>query len=62
MDADISKQILTKATPGYGVYNVNQRIRNAFGDQYGLHYDSPPGGGTVACLVIPYLKTLPEEE
>ena len=39
MDADVSKQILTKATPGYGVYNVNQRIWNAFGDQYGLHLD-----------------------
>ncbi len=60
MDEDRSQQILTKATPGYGVYNVNQRIQNAFGRQYGLRYHFPPEGGTVACLTIPYLKEPPE--
>lgn len=60
MDEDRSQQILTKATPGYGVYNVNQRIQNAFGSQYGLRYHFPPEGGTVACLTIPYLKEPPE--
>lgn len=61
MDEDRSKQILTKATPGYGVYNVNQRIQNAFGSHHGLRYYFPPEGGTVACLTIPYLKKPPEK-
>lgn len=61
MDEDRSRQILTKATPGYGVYNVNQRIQNAFGSSYGLRYSFPPEGGTVACLTIPYLKEPPKQ-
>ncbi|MGN0315936.1 MAG: sensor histidine kinase [Fusicatenibacter sp.] len=60
MDEKVSSQILTKATPGYGVYNVNQRIQNAFGDKYGLHFFTPENGGTAACLTIPYLKELPD--
>lgn len=62
MEEDMTQQILTKATPGYGVYNVNQRIQNAFGNKYGLHYTSAIDNGTVAILRIPYLRVLPEEE
>lgn len=60
MDEDISRQILTKATPGYGVYNVNQRIQNVFGNNYGLQYTSALNNGTVVTLRIPYLKEMPK--
>lgn len=60
MDENVSQQILTKATPGYGVYNVNQRIQNAFGNNYGLQYTTALNNGTVVTLRIPYLKEIPE--
>lgn len=56
MEEDVARQILTKATPGYGVYNVNQRIRNAFGPGYGLCYSTAVDSGTAATIRIPYLK------
>lgn len=45
---------------GYGIYNVNQRIRMCFGDAYGLSYDSESGAYTRAILRLPY--TAKEEE
>lgn len=61
MDEDVARQILTKATPGYGVYNVNQRIQNAFGNAYGLCYTTAIDNGTAVAVRIPYLRELPAE-
>lgn len=38
---------------GYGIYNVNERIKLAYGKQYGLHYVSEPNILTKAILQIP---------
>ena len=38
---------------GYGLRNVDNRIRLYFGDEYGLHIVSEPGQGTVVTLTLP---------
>ncbi|CAB1254970.1 Histidine kinase [Ruminococcaceae bacterium BL-6] len=38
---------------GYGIYNVNERIKLYFGDEYGLFYESEAGKWTRAILRIP---------
>lgn len=34
----------------FGTLIVNDRVKIAYGDRFGLHYESRPGGGTVAVL------------
>lgn len=40
----------------YGLYNVNERIRLNFGEQYGIRLDSSYGEGTVADVILPMRK------
>ena len=47
-------------TDGYGIYNVNERIRLYFGEEYGLLYESEAGKWTRAILRIPQ-RDRPEE-
>lgn len=58
MDADTLSHIFEKhvrdtRSNGVGVSNVNERIRLFYGAEYGLQYESEPGKGTRAILVIP---------
>lgn len=46
---------------GYGIFNVNERIRLYFGAEYGLTLESQWQSGTVATLTLPKI-TLPEVE
>lgn len=39
---------------GYGIYNVNERIKIYFGAQYGLYYYSKSGSYTRAVIKLPY--------
>lgn len=45
------------STPGttgsYGLYNVNERIRLHFGDEYGITIESEPGVGTTSNIHLP---------
>lgn len=41
---------------GVGVYNVQARLQLYYGRQYGLCYESSPGGGTVAIVRIPDME------
>ena len=41
---------------GYGVRNINQRIKLCYGPEYGLTYNSSPGKGTLAIIKLPKLK------
>ena len=43
----------TDCEAGYGIYNVNERIRLFYGKEYGLHYESSFGHWTKAVLRIP---------
>ncbi|WP_123043363.1 cache domain-containing sensor histidine kinase [Cohnella candidum] len=38
---------------GYGIRNVQKRLKLHFGDRYGLFYESNPGGGVTARITIP---------
>lgn len=38
---------------GYGIFNVNERIRLYFGAEYGLMLESEYGRGTVAAVRLP---------
>lgn len=38
---------------GYGIFNINARIKIIFGEEYGLEFAGEEGKGTVARLVLP---------
>ena len=39
-----------------GFDHVNDRIKIAYGDEYGLHYEKRTGGGTVAVVRLKRLQ------
>lgn len=43
---------ITDHRDGYGIFNVNERIKLYYGEQYGLSYESLEGKGTRAILTI----------
>ncbi len=43
-----------------GVANVSQRIKQYFGEAYGLNYISTPGEGSIAEVWLPLLKSMEE--
>lgn len=43
----------TSSTHGYGVRNINERIKLFYGEQYGLEYISIPDKGTTVIIRIP---------
>ena len=45
--------ILSKSSNGYGVSNVNERIKLYYGEQYAVKIDSTPGVGTKVMLHLP---------
>jgi two-component system sensor histidine kinase YesM len=45
-----------RSNEGFGIQNVNKRIKLHFGDGYGLGFELRPGGGTRAILVIPAIS------
>lgn len=53
MPAEVLKTILVKDNDGYGVFNVDQRIKLYYGNQYGLMYSSAPGQGTTVTISLP---------
>ncbi len=50
-NGDIKKNEL-----GYGIFNVNERIKIIYGDEYGLNYKSVYGEGTIVELRHPIIK------
>jgi len=56
---DISKPC-KETDRGFGLANVNERIRMYFGPEYGLTIDSTPGEGTKVTVMIP--ATLEDHE
>ena len=51
---DISHKIEEKPS-GFGLTNVNQRIKMHFGEDYGMEISSTKGEGTTIRIVIPAL-------
>ena len=60
LQADLARG-LSVSREGYGIFNVNERIRLHFGAQYGLTLESTWGQGTVATVHLPCI-TLSEVE
>nr|WP_044913927.1 histidine kinase [Butyrivibrio sp. WCE2006] len=53
MDKNTLDNILTAETKGYGIRNVDQRIKLYFGQEYGISYESEMGIGTTATIKLP---------
>ncbi|MDO5403691.1 MAG: histidine kinase [Eubacteriales bacterium] len=49
------------SSTGYGIYNVNERVRLSYGEGYGLSLESEQNVYTKAVLKIPAVRTLEEE-
>ena len=43
----------TNSNSGYGIFNVNERIKLYYGTEYGLYFESVQGKWTKAVLIIP---------
>ena len=55
MDAETMEWLLDKPRDiqgGYGVYNVQERIKINYGSDCGISYESRPGSGTAAILKL----------
>lgn len=50
---EIPNRILPNEKHGYGIRNIDERIRLNYGSEYGLTYDSKPGEGTTVEIRIP---------
>ena len=53
MEEETLKNITTTETNGYGIRNVDQRIKLFFGEAYGVTYESELGVGTTATITLP---------
>lgn len=56
----IQKKILT-GKDIYGLYNVHERIRLNFGEEYGIDIQSTYGEGTMVRILLPCFEELPED-
>ncbi|MDO4867481.1 MAG: sensor histidine kinase [Clostridia bacterium] len=54
MDEETIARIISSEHPGYGVFNVNDRLVLHYGSSAGLVFRSIPGEGTTVTLNIPY--------
>ncbi len=53
MSEEMAANILHHSTKGYGVKNVNDRLRLIYGETYGVRYETEPGVGTRVVIRIP---------
>lgn len=53
MDEEMARKIVTRESKGYGVRNVNERIRLYYGDEYEVKILSEVGNGTVCVVRFP---------
>lgn len=54
MDEEKAAQLLSSDHPGYGVYNVNDRLVLNYGQSARLVYHSIPGEGTTVTVRLPF--------
>lgn len=53
MDRETAEKMLTMESKGYGVRNVNERIRLFYGEAYAVTVESKIGAGTRMCIHFP---------
>lgn len=56
MDEEKAETILTKQSKGYGIRNVNERIKLLYGHEYCMQIHSEVGVGTKVTVVMPAIK------
>lgn len=56
MNQETVTELETSKAIGYGIRNVNERIKLFFGDQYGVHIESKKDEGTKVQIVLPIQK------
>ena len=56
MDEEMLNQIFILKTSGYGLKNVQERLKIIFGDSYGISACSEPGKGTSITIKIPIIS------
>lgn len=56
MDPETVKALFQIQTSGYGIKNVNDRLRLLYGDSYILSINSEPGRGTAVTLKVPLAR------
>lgn len=56
------EEVLKERTDGYGIMNVDERIRLKYGDDYGVRISSELGKGTTVSISIPRMEHEPELE
>lgn len=59
---DELQRVVSRQSEGYGIYNVNERIRLYYGAQCGLCYQSEPGVGTSVSFLVPALEWEEEDD
>ena len=56
MEQEKAQTILTKKSKGYGIRNVNERIKLLYGREYGMKVHSVVGEGTRVVVIMPAIK------
>ena len=56
MSEETAQQMLTESSKGYGVKNVNERIKHFYGEEYGITVNSVVGEGTEIIILIPAMN------
>jgi len=56
LESDNIRSVTSESGSGYGIYNVNSRIKLTYGNQYGLKYFSKINNGTMVEITIPILS------
>ena len=61
-DKTIRNVLHTPAGNSLGLVNIHNRLRNHYGDSYGLDIECPAEGGTCVTLLFPFvLQPIPEQ-
>jgi two-component system, sensor histidine kinase YesM len=55
--AGITQKDTTSERSGYGIRNINERLKVCYGEEYGLFFRSIPGAGTEVKIKVPAVKT-----
>ncbi|PYE45446.1 histidine kinase [Paenibacillus barcinonensis] len=53
LQAELDQDTAPEGSRGMGLYNVNKRLKNTYGEQAGLHFASNSWGGLSILLLIP---------
>ena len=59
-EAAVAQLLRGSSSMGYGLSNIQQRIRLYYGRRFGMTVASRPGEGTAVCVRMPCVRGEPE--